>query len=261
MSFFVNLIRSRLLALDFTNPLTYFDFVLALFLIVGFLVYIRKFPLFRVVLGIIFLLALVLIFFIAGFIFTALVIGLASGLILFSLPLIVAPEIRHYLEKLGRFPFLKVLKVSEDGKNRSFIRNLTDAVFDLAGHKIGAIIVIQRKTGLGATIETGVIINAKFSSKLLQSIFFKDSPLHDGAVVIHDGKIFAAACLLPIDSDVKLDPPFGIRHKSGLAITRDTDAVSLIISEQRGEVSLAENGKFYPNLGRAQVLEKLTQLL
>ena len=91
-------------------------------------------------------------------------------------------------------------------------------------------------------------------------IFFPKSPMHDGAIIIINHRIHAAGCLLPI-AGVHLDPPFGTRHRSGLAVTMDTDAVSIMISEQRGEVSLAENGKLQVNLDRAQLTTRLHQLL
>lgn len=187
--------------------------------------------------------------------------GVASNLILISLPLIFAPEIRHYLEKLGHFPFLKFLKFTGNQKNEPFVRNLIEALFEMAEKKIGATVVLQRRTGLGETLETGIVIDARFGSKLLQNIFFPKSPLHDGAVVVVDGRIVAAGCLLPISSEVKLDSPFGTRHKSAVAITKDTDALAVIVSEQRGEVSLAENGRLHANLKKAELADRLNKLL
>lgn len=201
-----------------------------------------------------------LIFFFLGFIFTALVFGFVSCFILVSTPLIFAPEIRHYLEKLGRFPFLKRFY----GKKQAddfFVRNLVDAVFELAERKIGATIVIQRKTSLGEIIETGIMIDTAFGSKILQSIFWKDSPLHDGAAIIIGQRIIAVGCLLPVFSDIKLPLPFGTRHHSAVSVTRDTDAISLIVSEERGEVSLAENRKLTANIDRVALREKLDHLL
>lgn len=255
------LIAFRLSRINFAQPLPYLDLFLALFLIVGFVTYIRRFPVFRVVLGTLFLLFCAALATFAGFIFTALVIGSAGALISVSLPLIFAPEIRHYLEKLGRFPFLKNSKFTDKQKKKAFINNLVGAVYSLAGGKTGATLVLVRKTGLGETIETGVLIDARFSSKLLANIFFPKSPLHDGAVILQDDRILAAGCLLPILSEVKLDPPFGTRHKSGLSITKDTDAVVILVSEQRGEVSLAENGKLLVNLPRERLWEMLEKLL
>lgn len=261
MTSLYNLLVARLTQLDFSSPLVILDLVISICLILGTLVYISRFPVFRVILGTLFLLTCAVIFLLGGFLLTGLIFALAAILILVSLPLIFAPEIRHYLEKLGRFPFLHLPVVTTDQKLQHFIRNLVDAVYELAERKTGALIVIARKTGLGEIVETGAVIDARFSSKLLAAIFFNKGPLHDGAVVIQNSRILAAGCLLPIHKEVKLDSPFGTRHKAGLAVTQDTDAVVIIISEQRGEVSLAENGKLEINLDRATLVQKLNELL
>jgi diadenylate cyclase len=106
-----------------------------------------------------------------------------------------------------------------------------------------------------------VLIQAHFSSRLLHAIFFPKSPLHDGAVVIQGDHIVAAGCLLPISSEVQVEKGLGTRHRSSLAITRDTDAVVLIVSEERGQVSLAENNHLHKNLDRAELTDRLTSLL
>ena len=257
MTKLLDLLIYKLERFNGNNPLDLIDLVSAMLLVLAFLFYLRRFPVFRVVLGILFLLCLTIILFLAQFIFTGLVVGFATFMVLISLPLIFAPEIRHYLEKLGRFSFLRLPK----NRNNVFIKNLVGAVYELAERKIGAIIVIERKTGLGQIIETGVIIDGQFGSKLLANLFYPGSPLHDGAVVIKDTKILAAGCLLPLNSEVRLDPPLGTRHKAGLSITKDTDAVVIIISEQRGQVSLAENGKLQLDLDRSKLTEGLQKLL
>lgn len=262
MTFIINnLIYSRIVSLDYTNPITYIDLFVAIFLSVACLLYIRRFPSFRVILGTIFLLSCSIIFYISGFVFTSIVFGLVSTWVLIALPLIFSAEIRHYLGKIGRFPFLSPKAFFASHRYDKLVRNIVDTCYELAERNVGGTIVIARKTGLGQTIETGVILDAKFSSKLIQSIFFPKSPLHDGAVLVQGERIIAAGCLLPVSGEVKLDPPFGTRHRSGIAITKDTDAVVLIISEQRGEVSLAENGKLEVNLDRANLTEMLHKLL
>ncbi len=261
MTGLITLITDRFHAIDLTNLYTDFDLLVALAIVLSFLWYIKRFPVFRVVLGTFFLMACSFIFLLAGLTFTALVFGITSNLILISLPLIFAPEIRHYLEKLGRFEFLRVPSVTEKQKNREFIRNLVDAAEELAEEKIGATIVLRRKTGLAQTVETGIFLDSEFSSKLLTAIFQKYSPLHDGAVVIKNRRILAATCLLPISGEIKLDKKFGTRHRSGLAITKDTDAVVIIVSEQRGEITLAENNKWHNAISKIELMELLNKLL
>lgn len=261
MTGILNLITQRLATIDLTQPLAMFDVLLAMAIVIGILIYISKYPVFRVVLGTLFLFLCSVVFFWAGLVVTALVFGIISNLVLISLPLIFAPEIRHYLEKIGRFSFLKFPKITERQKREQFSTLLVDAVYELAERHVGATIVIERRTGLGETIETGVVLNAKFSTKLLANLFFNKSPLHDGAVIIRKDRIYAAGCLLPLHSEVKLDPPFGTRHKSGLSITKDTDAVVLLVSEQRGEISLAENGKLHAALNRVELIRRLKSLI
>lgn len=243
------------------NPLDLLDFIIAFGLIASVLIYLSKFPVFRVILGILLLLTLSVVAFIADFVFTGLIIGGVVVMITVTLPMIFSPEIRHYLEKLGHFPFLNLSLFPRKQRKNNLIRNLVASVYELAERKVGGTVVLQRRTGLGEIIDTGIIIDAKFGSKLLSNLFFPKSPLHDGAIIIKDDRIMAAGCILPISPEVRLDSPFGTRHKAGLSITRDTDAVVILISEQRGAVSLAENGKLEIDLDRANLTERLERLL
>lgn len=256
-----DLLIFRIQSFNPSSPLDVIDAVLALGIMAIALAYLSRFPVFGVILGVLFLSLLTVIGLLLNLLFTSFIIGLGTAMVVVALPLIFSPEIRHYLEKLGRFSFVRVPNVSRDQKRAAFIRNLVSAVYELAERKVGALLVIERETGLGETIETGVVIDARFGSKLLATIFSTKSPLHDGAVIIRGDRIWAAGCLLPIHGEVKLDPPLGTRHKSGLAITQDTDALCIIISEQRGEVSLAENGKLELNLNRVTLIERLQKLL
>lgn len=260
MSGLLSLILQQIPTINFSNPLSIFDLVLALALLISFFVYLYRFPVFRVVLGAAFLFALSGVLFLTGLYLTAWIVGLAANLTILALPLIFAPEIRHYLEKLGRLPFAKLPPFTEGQKARLSVRNLLDGVYEMAEKKIGASIVLARRTGLGQTIETGIQLDAKFTPKLLESIFFPKSPLHDGAAIIKGNRIVAAKCLLPISGAVKLEPPFGTRHSSGLGITKDTDALVIIVSEQRGEVSLAENGRLHSNLQKSELSEMLYKM-
>lgn len=261
MSKLLDLLIYKIVNYNPADPRQLLDLTLALILIIAFLTYFRRFPVYRVFIGVLTLLVVTILSFVFGLIFTGVVVGFGTFLVLISLPLIFAPEIRHYMEKLGRLPFLHIPSVSETQRKKQFIHNLVAAIYELAERNIGATLVLERRTGLGEEVDTGVIIDARFGSKLLSNIFFPGAPLHDGAVIIRQGRVLAAGCLLPVSPEVKLDPPFGTRHKAGLSLTRDTDAVVLIISEQRGEVSLAENGKLEINLERAALISQLQKLL
>lgn len=261
MSAISDLLWRRLNTFDPASPLNLLDLFLVVSLLIGSLIYIQRFALFRVLLGTVLLVFLAFGSILIGFTLTGLLLAFVSAIILASLPLIFAPEIRHYLDKLGRFSYVKNLPFLPPSKNSQFVQNLVGAVFELSEQKIGALIIIQRRTSLGDLIDSGVLLNAHLGSKILGSIFQHQSPLHDGAVVIADNQILAARCIVPASPDVKLDPPFGTRHKAGLSISRDTDALSIIISEERREISVATGGKLEINLSRAQLSTRLTQLL
>jgi len=260
MTGLLNLIVQQIPTIDLSNPISILDILLAVGLIIGFFIYIYRFPVFRVVLGGAILFLFSALFLSLKFYFTAWLFGLAANLVVISMPLVFAPEIRHYLEKLGRLPFAKLPPLTSSQKARLSVRSLLDGIYEMADKKIGASVVLARRTGLANTIETGVLMIAKFSSKLLESIFFPKSPLHDGAVIIKGNQILAAKCLLPISSAVKLDPPFGTRHSSALGITKDTDALVIVVSEQRGEVSLTENGRLHSNLKKQELSEMLYKM-
>lgn len=172
------------------------------------------------------------------------------------LPIIFQPEIRRALERLGRTGLRSVLGRPE---NRDVIELVVRAASQLARQSTGALIVLERETGLQEVTDTGVPVNAALSVELLHSIFFKDSPLHDGAVVIRGEMIIAAGCTLPL-SEAPLPAEYGMRHRAALGITERTDAVVLVSSEERGEVSLASNGRMVPSLDETRLSRQLHRL-
>jgi len=167
------------------------------------------------------------------------------------------PEIRRFLLLLGKKPFTsKFFKNMPSKKDVPDI--LTDAAFELSQHQHGALIVIERTVGIKSFIDTGEPINAKVSVNLLRSIFYPRSPLHDGAVVIQNDEIVAARCTLPLSPTTSVDKiSLGMRHRAGLGITKQSDVLSLIVSEETGSISVAEDGKLYRGLSK----ESLRRLL
>jgi diadenylate cyclase len=171
-----------------------------------------------------------------------------------ALPIVFQPELRRALEQLGRggvaraaFPRLKKEEISK------LIDEITWAVVVLSQTKTGALIVIERETGLVDFIEKGTRLEGEVSSKLLLSIFLPKSPLHDGAVIIRGLKIMAAGCYLPLSDNPWIDKSFGSRHRAALGITEDSDALAVIVSEETGEIAIAKEGKFIRNLDEAGV--------
>ena len=127
--------------------------------------------------------------------------------------------------------------------------------------KTGALIVVQKSTSLSDFVHTGDMIDAKVNNRLLENIFFKNSPLHDGAVIISDGRILAAGCILPVSHDRNLPRYLGLRHRSALGITQESDAVAIVVSEETGNISCAYKGEIFLNLSSTELDHKVSELL
>ena len=182
----------------------------------------------------------------------AMTVGLIAFLIVFQ------PELRRALEYIGRTKFLtKSITDIEEEEIKNIVDELVKAVDFLSGKKIGALIIIERETGLSEIIETGTQINGKISSELLINTFIPNTPLHDGAVVIRKDQILAAGCLLPLTDNPNISRALGTRHRAGIGITEKSDSMAIIVSEETGNISVAENGKIIRFLN----IEKLSQIL
>lgn len=172
-------------------------------------------------------------------------------------------DIRRFLVALGSnrgWKFLAKIfsrKDTETEEQQKYIAPVVLACMNLARKKTGALIVIQREMDLSAYIHTGEIFTADVNTRLIENIFFKNSPLHDGAMIIVDGKIKAAGCILPVAQSLKLSKDMGLRHRSGVGMSKETDAIVIIVSEERGIISVAHNGKISINLST----EDLQQIL
>ncbi len=159
-------------------------------------------------------------------------------------------EIRRFLLLLGsrynlskRFSLDKFLMSNTPGMMSIYIKPLVRSCEELSRTKTGALIVITRKSELVDFVQTGELLNAVISRQLLNSIFFKNSPLHDGAVIISQSKIKAAGCILPVSQSMELPKHLGLRHRAALGITEATDATAIVVSEETGRISLFHNGK------------------
>lgn len=179
-----------------------------------------------------------------------------SSLLIF-VAIIFQPELRRILEEMGRGGSIWHRK-----KNTKRAENTADelcrALMYCASKKIGALVVLQRETGLKEFSESAIYLNADITYELIVSIFWVNNPLHDGAVILDRNKIISAACYLPLTDETDLTRWFGTRHRAGIGITEVSDAVSLIVSEERGEVSLAQNGRLSTNLKEPQLRRFLT---
>jgi diadenylate cyclase len=170
------------------------------------------------------------------------------GILLLYIPLAVIVlfqnQIRQALGNLGRNPLGSLLskRLAE-----RIVEEVTLAAVSLASKRMGALIVFERGMGLRTFSETGIVLDARVSYDLLMNIFTRRSPLHDGAVIIADRRIKAASCYLPLTTSPDLSRAYGTRHRAAIGITEESDAVAIVVSEERGVVSLAENGKITSN--------------
>lgn len=187
---------------------------------------------------------------------------------IFAIIVVFQPELRRALEKFGRAKVstLNVFTSSPDEMEKQIntlensVKIIVKSIECLSSKKTGALIVFERRTRLGEQIETGVEINAKPSIELIHNIFFHNSPLHDGAMIIRDGQILAAACFLPKpQSEEFIDRQLGARHRAAIGMSENSDAIIVIVSEETGSISLAENGRLKRHLSLSQLNLILTK--
>lgn len=181
--------------------------------------------------------------------------SLAVGVI--ALVVVFQPELRRGLESLGRSKLLKTTFTQLDkDQAQSITKEFVEAVQYLADTKTGAIIVIERQTALSDICETGTRVDAKISTELLGNIFYEGAPLHDGAIIIRGNCIHSAGCVLPLTQNSSLPTELGTRHRAGIGITENSDAISIIVSEETGIISSANDGKLTRYLD-GKALEKI----
>lgn len=172
---------------------------------------------------------------------------------LISIPVIFQPELRRALERVGRIGQPSTSSPRHAADVDHMIRTVSQACQRLADRKYGALIVLERTTGLQNYADTGVKMDANLTSELLQNIFFRNAPLHDGAVIVRHYRILAAACILPLTSSYMSDRRLGLRHRAAIGITEATDALAIVVSEEHGTISVAHNGRIIRRLDGARL--------
>ncbi|MCE5301169.1 MAG: diadenylate cyclase CdaA [Spirochaetia bacterium] len=168
--------------------------------------------------------------------------------------IVFQPELRRALVGFGQNKFFNFIFK----EHTQLYRELKETAEILAKKKIGALIVLEREVNLKSFMDTGTKLDAETSSELLISIFNTKSPLHDGAVIIREGRIAAAGCVLPLTQKDDLDKNFGMRHRAAVGISEETDAITIIVSEERKSISLAIGGKITPDINGETLLEILS---
>ena len=178
--------------------------------------------------------------------------------LLVAIPVIFQPELRRALERLGRTG--AYLTTTRESSIDEIIEVTCKACVRLSERRHGALIVLERSTGLEEHIETGIQLNSRLSEELLLTIFFPNTALHDGAVVIRSGHLVAAACVLPLASGTVTDRQMGLRHRAAIGVTEDTDAVAVVVSEETGAISVAHNGRMIRRLDDKRLRKTLQAL-
>lgn len=171
------------------------------------------------------------------------------------------PELRRGLEYLGRSKFVNApFEQMDKEKGKHITSNIVKAIDSFSRDRVGALIVFERQTNLTDIMESGTIVDAEISDQILGNIFYEGAPLHDGAVIIRDGRVYAAGCVLPLTRNNSISKDLGTRHRAGIGITENSDALTLIVSEETGIISMAEDGQLSRFLDVKTVEKKLLNM-
>jgi len=169
--------------------------------------------------------------------------NLTTSLVI-TVVILFQPELRRLITRFGQRNWL----TTESNTEVLQLDELVNAVFAMADEKVGSLVVIERNTGLKSYVESGVEVDSGISEELIRTIFFPLTPLHDGALIIQEGRISGAACYLPLSDSKQLQKQHGARHRAGLGIAEETDALVIVTSEERGEISIMVNGRLISNV-------------
>ncbi len=190
-------------------------------------------------------------------------LGSLLPILLISIPIIFQPELRRLLEQIGHFDqWIRVpLPASQGGGLETTVNEISKAAAELSRSNYGALIVIERETGLLEYADRGVPLDAAVTRQLLVNLFFPNSPLHDGAALIRQDRILAAQVVLPLSENVEAGGRLGTRHQAAIGITEESDALAVIVSEETGRISVAHNGRLVENLDQERLRRALRTLL
>lgn len=256
MAQLVELVNSTLWRLSVWSVV---DIFLVAVVIYGFIGLFRGTSAFSVLYGIAFLLvAILVVSSMPGLVVLNWLLRNSLSVLSVALLIVFQPELRRAMERIGRIRglFSRPLGVGDSSNVSRAIGEVARACRRLSERRYGALIVLERETGLQEYLDTGVMIDGVVSAELLLTIFFPNSPLHDSAVVMHGDRVVAAGCVMPL-SESPMDSQLGTRHRAALGITETTDSVSIIVSEETGTISLANNGRMVRNLDEAKLRKVL----
>ncbi len=237
-----------------SSPLLILDILIVAVLFYWVYIFLKETRAMRILYGLVFLLILMAVGKLFNLILLNWLLKSLMAMLIVAIPVVFQPELRNALEKLGRSKLLGELIGREDFDR--VINEIVSAASTLSDKRIGALIILKRQTGLKEYIDNGVPVNAPVSAKLLLSIFFPRSPMHDGAVIISGEKILSACSILPV-SQVSLSSNLGTRHKAGIGITEVSDAIAIIVSEETGSISVAVGGKLEQRISEEKLKNRL----
>ena len=182
-------------------------------------------------------------------------------LLFMALPIVFQPELRRALERIGQGKFLGSAVYLNAEEADTLVNEIDKVVFNMSAKKIGALIVLEREIGINDIIDTGIRVDGLVTAPFMMNVFIPNTPLHDGAAVIRGNRMIAAGCLLPLTENRSLSTELGTRHRAALGLSEQCDAVVVIVSEETGIVSIAENGHITRRLNSEQLKKRLRPLL
>lgn len=199
-----------------------------------------------------------------GFKTVAWILAQLQTVLVVALPVVFQPELRRMLEQLGRGKFFaRPMVILNKEALENLVNEVVRAVRIISKSNLGALIILERETGINDFIETGIKIDGLVSAEFLVNLFIPRSPLHDGAVVIRGDRVIAAGCFLPLSENPNLSKELGTRHRAGLGLTEQSDAIAIIVSEETGVISVAEEGRltrYLDDITLKEILNKRLQI-
>ena len=241
------------------------DILLLAVLMYGIFHFIRERRAFTLILGMLFVLLVTFLCDALDLRAIGYVIGDFKQLGMIAILIIFQPELRSALEKLGGTSLSSLRTISSESRSlaaiNAEIEAICSAVGDLSRDKVGALIVLERSTKLGEYIKSGVDIDAVITPHLLKNLFFNKAPLHDGAVIVRNGRVSAAGCFLPLTTRDDLDKDLGTRHRAAIGMTEISDAIVVVVSEENGVISISKDGNLERNFNYTSLKQALNSFL
>ena len=179
------------------------------------------------------------------------------ALLFVALPIVFQPELRRALERIGQGKFLGTQVYMNDEEANRLTNEIDKAIFNMSAKKIGALLVLERNIGINDIIDTGIRIDGLITAEFLMNVYIPNTPLHDGAAVVRGNRLISAGCLLPLTESSGLSTELGTRHRAAIGLSEQCDALIIIVSEETGTVSVAENGRIVRHLNSDSLRQKI----